>query len=556
MRESEVQELKKRISELEDQIADLIVSKDVLEAITGTSEDSIFIKGIDLRYTFVNPAMERALGLPASELIGKTPEEVFGKEEARIIADIDKPVLEGQAINARRTLVINGIERTFHTVQTPVLDSNGKVKAICGIVRDVTSLQKAEERLRFLSIITEQVTDSIVTTDTDFQITYINKAFTNLYGYSIEEVLGKSPDFLNVDPMSSEIQSEIYKKISAGEVYKGEAMNLRKDGSIFPCDMIIFPLLDENGNIFAYVGNQRDITERKITEDALRQAKAHAEHLIETANAMVVGLDSEGDITIFNKAAEKITGYSREELKNKNWFEVIAPKDRYPKVWEQFEKIWTGDLPRNFENPILSKSGEERYIVWQNSEVRERGEIVGTLSFGVDITERKEAEEALRMSEEKLRAYNEELRVERQALHQKNIALKEVLEQIEAGKEQLASQIKSNVDRVIMPIINGLADKQHGDIGGYINLLKDSLSDIISPFIGHLESEFSRLTSRQIEICNMVKNGMSCKEIAASLNISVQTVLKQRTLVRKKLGIANKKINLASYLKSMNKTGK
>ncbi|MFH1700717.1 MAG: PAS domain S-box protein [Candidatus Zixiibacteriota bacterium] len=552
---AEIQKLKQRIHELESTVSNLIDSKEALEAITSTAEDIIFVKGRDFRYTYVNPAMERTLGIPVSEIIGKTPEEIFGEEEARIIASVDRPVLEGQTVNEKKMLNIDGVKRTFHIVQTPIFDLTGGIKAICGIIRDVTLLQKAEEKLRFLGIITEQVTDSIITTDTDFKITYVNKAFRDLFGYSTEEVLGRSPDFLNVDPKSSEIQAEIYKTVSAGKPYRGEALNLKSDGSTFPCEFIIFPLVDAKGDIFAYVGNQRDITKRKQVERELKESKLK---LLKAQNVARMGFLDWNLKTNEIELSDEIIDIYGIDLETR-W---IAPEivtsfihlDDIEYVQKNLEMAIKGQKRLNIDHRIVRPDGEVLWIQAQADLIYdEDGTAETLLGTAVDITERKMAADALKESEEKLRAYNEELRVEKQALYQKNIALKEVLEQIEAGKEQLASQIKSNVERVIMPIINGLSNKQPGDMSGYINLLRSNLLDITSPFIGHLESEFSKLPSRQIEICNMVKSGMSCKEIASSLNISVQTVLKQRTLIRKKLGISNKKINLASYLQSIGK---
>ncbi|MEE9441643.1 MAG: PAS domain S-box protein [candidate division Zixibacteria bacterium] len=432
-REVEIQKLIKRVNELEGMVASLTESKEALEAITDTAEDSIFIKGIDFRYTFVNPAMERTLGMLASELIGKAPVEVFGEDEARIIASVDKPVLEGQTVNAKRTLRINGIERTFHTVQTPVFDSKGNIKAICGIVRDVTHLQRAEETIR---------------------------------------------------------ESE---------------ERFRSLTSLSPVGIF--------------------------------QADAH------------------GNGIYVNELICKFTGMKVEEHYGDGWARAIHPDER-EEVYHVWHQTIKGESSFDIEFRFISQD-EYRKTTWVSSNfsalIDQNENIIGFIGTLTDITERKRVEEALRKSEEKLRTYNEELRIERQALHQKNIALKEVLEQIEAGKDRLAGQIKANIDRIIIPIINGLSDKSSSDMDSYVRLLKSSLSDITSPFIGHLESEYSHLTLRQMEICNMVKSGMSCKEISASLNISVQTVLKQRTLIRKKLGLSNKKINLASYLHSMSK---
>lgn len=153
------------------------------------------------------------------------------------------------------------------------------------------------------------------------------------------------------------------------------------------------------GDLVAVEGFITDISERKRTEEALRRAKEFSEHLIQTANVMILSLDRDGHIDIFNRTAEKITGYTLAEVTGKNWFEILTPKDRYPAVWEEFHRLMAGGIPTTFENPILTKSGEERHIMWQNNQVTADGQVVATISFGNDITKRKRAEEALHESQ-------------------------------------------------------------------------------------------------------------------------------------------------------------
>jgi PAS domain S-box-containing protein len=144
-------------------------------------------------------------------------------------------------------------------------------------------------------------------------------------------------------------------------------------------------------------GMATDITVRKTAEQALKQSKEYSENLIRTANVMIVGLDIEGHVNAFNETAEKISGYCLADFDGKNCFEVLAPKAYYPKVWNEFMLITqNGKVPLEFENPILTKTGEERIISWQNSVIYENGKICGTISFGNDITARKQAEEVVR----------------------------------------------------------------------------------------------------------------------------------------------------------------
>jgi len=128
---------------------------------------------------------------------------------------------------------------------------------------------------------------------------------------------------------------------------------------------------------------------------SIQAAKDYAENLIRTANVMMVELDLNGNVKLVNPAAEQITGYSAEELRGKNWFETLVPKERYPAIWKMFQELSSKSFPKHFENPILTKNGEERYIIWQNSQMREEGRTVGTVSFGIDMTENRQISQNL-----------------------------------------------------------------------------------------------------------------------------------------------------------------
>ena len=143
--------------------------------------------------------------------------------------------------------------------------------------------------------------------------------------------------------------------------------------------------------------------DRRAKESAIVARESLLE-LIDTIDAIVVVLDSEGKIRYTNQVIEEITGYSREELDGGDWFELLTPKDRYPEVWEEFQSLTAEGALDRFENPVVTKGGEERYIVWRNSVLHRKGKIIGTASIGIDISERKRAEESLRDSEEKLLA--------------------------------------------------------------------------------------------------------------------------------------------------------
>lgn len=217
-------------------------------------------------------------------------------------------------------------------------------------------------------------------------------------------------DLLNLtdyDVVTEELADIYYrleKQVYAGiPVAREVQVTLTKDGRKGWADNRKYPVRNEHGEIIGLYGIARDITERKQAIASLQAAKDYAEYMINTANAIFVELDLAGNVKRFNPAAEQITGYTLEEVKGRNWFELIVPKTRFPEVWAMFEGLPVGGLAPHFENPILTKSGEERYIIWKNRALRENGQFTGVITFGLDITERKLAEEALRRSQEHLR---------------------------------------------------------------------------------------------------------------------------------------------------------
>ena len=145
----------------------------------------------------------------------------------------------------------------------------------------------------------------------------------------------------------------------------------------------------------------REITQRKLAEAEYRRAHEATQRIIESADIIIVGLDYAGHVRLFNRAGETVTGYARDEILGRNWFDLVVPKDRFPFVWDEFSRL-VNEGPRSvaetFESPILTKSGETRHILWRNS-VTGDDEELATISYGTDITGRLHAEEELRLTQ-------------------------------------------------------------------------------------------------------------------------------------------------------------
>ena len=158
---------------------------------------------------------------------------------------------------------------------------------------------------------------------------------------------------------------------------------------------------------------------------------------------------------------------------------------------------------------------------------------------------------ATRISAEmELQDINKQLSLERKALQESNTALRTVLTRIEEEKNEIYRNIKTNVDKVIMPILLALAVESPQTQSKYIEMLKTNLEEITSQFVRHLSNSYHSLTPTEITICNMIRNGMRTKEIAQIRGVSMATINRHRENIRRKLKITNDDVNLATYLQS------
>lgn len=158
---------------------------------------------------------------------------------------------------------------------------------------------------------------------------------------------------------------------------------------------------------------------------------------------------------------------------------------------------------------------------------------------------------AVRISAEaELKELNRQLIVERGALQESNAALRAVMSRIEEEKNDIRKDIVANVDKIIMPILNALSLELMGSHKQYVTLLRTNLEEITSPFVNRLSRSFLALTPTEIKICKMIRNGMRTKEIARIQCVSTATINRHREHIRHKLDIANKDINLTTYLQS------
>ena len=248
----------------------------------------------------------------------------------------------------------------------------------------------------------ESAVDGMITIDEVGTIQSANPAALALFGYETDEILGHNVKLLMPEPHRSNHDDYIGNYLRTGEekiIGKGrEVEGRRKDGSVFPMDLAVSEIRTDGTCWF--LGIVRDITVRKETEVELRRERDFAESLVETAQAIVLVLDGEGNIVRYNHYMEEISGVPLEKVRGQNWFRTFIPNEERPRLRGIFDTALLGAPTRGNVNPITTRDGEQRDIEWFDTVLRDpEGRVTGILAIGQDLTPRRQLEEQVRQAQ-------------------------------------------------------------------------------------------------------------------------------------------------------------
>lgn len=261
-------------------------------------------------------------------------------------------------------------------------------------------LRKKEEQIR---LITDSVPTLISYVDAGQRYRYNNRTYEEWFGHRRTDITGKHLKDVMGESAYQAIQTYVEAALSGQEVTFETAVTLENAGRRYIRATYV-PDFGKQQQPKGFVALVDDITERKQAEEALQKERDFSSAVLSTVGSLVVVLDQEGRIAQFNKACEKITGYSFEEVRGKCVWDLFLIPEEVEPVKAVFENLSTSQLPNEYENYWLTKDGNCRLIAWSNTTLKDdEGLVQYIIGTGIDITERKQAEEALRQSEERLR---------------------------------------------------------------------------------------------------------------------------------------------------------
>jgi PAS domain S-box-containing protein/putative nucleotidyltransferase with HDIG domain len=386
LRPAEVEGLRQRLAELETSESErkrveeaLIASEARFRTMIEENAGGITIVDGEGIVCFANPAAEVLFDRKKEELLGTLfdfPVVAGGTSEITIFRE------------GRKTAIAE-----MHVVKT---EWENQLAYLVSIY-DITERKRSEEQLRGQALVFENIQDSIIVTDLEGNIIRWNPAAERMFGYHKTEVFSKNLGILTTKVVKG--------KLRDGR-WSGEMNFIRKDGTEGICETTVIPLRDEQNNITAVFGVSHDITERKQAEKRLQKERDKAKTYLDIAGVMFIALDNKGKVTLVNKKGCEILGCEEKEIFGKNWFDNFLPKRITKEVKTVFNKLIRNNVAfiEYYENPVVTKNGGEKIIAWHNTVLKDNdGNIIGSLSSGEDITNRKQSEEELQRSYYKLR---------------------------------------------------------------------------------------------------------------------------------------------------------
>lgn len=354
----------------------------------------------------VNEEFCRITGYDREELFARSIKDISYQDdyvyESKLYAQLirrDIPSYKIEKRYVRKDSEIIWVE----VIRSAVRDSTGKTLYSVGIVQDITARRQAEEQIRLQAYLLENVHDAIIATDDKLRITSWNRAAQELYGWTAEEVLGRSILEVTQSELTPAQRSALFiqEKLSKDNASNIEVIHHHRDGHAIQVEARSIALRVNNSQVTGYVTSVRDVSRRKQAEKALLKSEERMRRVFEIETVGILFFDLKGAITDANEAFLKLSGYTHADLrKGRTRWDVMTPEEFMHDSHNAIDELLTKGETTPYEKQYIRKDSTRWWGLFAAKLLSENEGV----EFVLDITESKRAEEALRESEERLRA--------------------------------------------------------------------------------------------------------------------------------------------------------
>ncbi|MFA7287589.1 MAG: PAS domain-containing sensor histidine kinase [Melioribacteraceae bacterium] len=395
------EDLKKKTIEKKRTETALIESERKLSTLIGNLPGIVYRCANDPNYRmeYISEGCHRITGYKAEELIDNRVisygDLIHSDDKARVWHTIQNAVESRKPYQLMyRIKTLKGFEKWVYEQGMGIFSANDDLIALEGFITDITEQKTIQDQLALQSTALEVADNAIVITDKDGMIQWINSAFTKLTGFTSKEALAKKTNILKSGMQKNDYYDLMWSTILAGETWKGEIRNRKRDGSYYDEEMVITPVKNSEGIILNFVAIKQDITQRKSAEKALMESETRFRSLYENSALGIYKTNTSGEITMANKALITMLGFqSFDELaqnKTYSFYLDITAKEKFSELIEKNEKVI------GFESEWRKKNGERIFVRESSRAIKnDRGEVESYEGSIEDITERKRAERAI-----------------------------------------------------------------------------------------------------------------------------------------------------------------
>jgi PAS domain S-box-containing protein len=437
----------------------------------------------------------------------------------------------------------------YMTQLGPIL-KDGKVAAVTMAATDIAEIKKVHEELRESEAQKKAILNASIErirlSDTDMRIIWANQAHERELNIHPEELIGQRcyTVFFKRDIPCSECPS--MKALRSGKIEHSILTRHspeNKDETTY-LDSYAVPLKDEAGDIVKCIQITRNITEQVRTEKALQKSEEKYRTILENIEEGCYEVDLAGNFTFLNDSICKMLGYRRDELLGMNNREYTDEKTA-KKIYKISSRVHKTGKPKNIVSfEIMRKNGDRRNVAASVSLMKDsKGNATGFRGMLRDVTEHKRAEAAIIKRETELAKLNKQL-------IETNRALSVLAKNLDITQKESEKRVVHRIRSYIIPIIEKL--RQDKNIERYradFDLLTSYIRDLTSELANDIKIALA-LSTTELRVASLIRNGMSNQEIAKHLYITLSTVKTHRRNIRRKLDLHNSGINLKSYMKS------
>jgi len=371
----------------------------LLRTLIDNIPDSIYSKDLACRKTLANSAEVRYMGAKSeADILGKDDFGIYPKELAeKFFADDQLVMQTGEPVLNREEYVFDEKQqkRWLLTSKLPLRNQDGRIVGLVGIGRDITDRKRAEEETQreraFFDRLVETAPEGVAITDSQGRVMRVNAEFVRMFGYGVDEAVGRSIDDMVALPGREEEARTITRSVGEGETTLLETVRRRKDGTPVDVSLIVAPILIA-GKQEAVYAIYRNITDRKRSEEALRESEALYQSLVRVSPLSICRKDLAGRFTFANQRFLEALNPSLADLIGLTDFD-LHPPELAEKYRRDDRAVMDSGQAREFIEERVVLGGESRVIQSYKTPIYDgAGKINGVQISFWDITERKQAE--------------------------------------------------------------------------------------------------------------------------------------------------------------------